>query len=102
MDYQERIKTGRALGGTEMFRLIARAGGLWNMGELRRVCGDGAKRWPLRQGFPAPVWRAGATRLWLGWEVGEWLETGGRLTAAEQRRGELEYSTLKVDRGDFR
>lgn len=66
----------------ELQRVIVRTGGLWSASELAQFGGPGAKKWPHRDGFPAPSWKTGKTFLYAGWHVWEWMERTGHSRAA--------------------
>lgn len=88
------------LTGPELFRLIARMGGLWSMAEVRKVCGDSSWRWPAVKGFPEPAWKVGATKLYGGWEIWAWLEETKRINGANKMYVELKLMR-KVKREDI-
>jgi hypothetical protein len=71
-----------ALTGPEFFRLIAKMGGLWTIGEMQRALGRSARGWPQSPTFPKPAWKVGTTRLWAGWDLWLWLEETNRVEAA--------------------
>ncbi len=60
-----------------MRRAIARAGGLLSPSDLASICGERARRWPQKKGFPAPAWKTGQSCLYLGDEVSEWARQSG-------------------------
>lgn len=60
-----------------MRRAITRAGGLLSPSDLAAVCGERARRWPQKKGFPAPAWKSGQSYLYLGDEVSEWARQSG-------------------------
>lgn len=72
-------KGGRVqLSPHELRRVIVRCGGLWSPSDLARLCGERAKKWPGREGFPEAVWRTGQkTKLYSGWAVWDWLVNAG-------------------------
>ena len=79
-----------AMSGAEMFRLIAKTGGLGSAATLASTCGDRARGWVDTDSFPRPAWKVGRIRLYAGWDCWEWMENHGRIAAANALRDRLQ------------
>lgn len=86
------------LSGDELFRVVARAGGLWTVGQLAEVCGERIRYYHREDpDFPRAVWRAGRARLYSGRDMLDYLEHKRHHDAAYKLRREL-GSLMKIKR----
>jgi hypothetical protein len=79
------------MNGDELFRVVARAGGLWTLGELADVCGERIRYFHRTDDdWPRPVWKASRTFLYSGQDVLDHLEKHSRHDAAAKLKAELD------------
>jgi hypothetical protein len=72
------------MAGPQMFRLVAKFGGLFSIADIMAIVGERAKNWAYQDSFPKPCWRAGKSQLYAGWDVWVWMENTNKADAADK------------------